>query len=119
MNACDPRSPNLGDQAAFSGFAQAYLQGRVLPLLRVKAEEYSEEKKPALANIIYGADAMRVTSPSYLLSLAHKHLYVLVEWATECRPSLSKGQIQEKIQDLVIYLLLLAFMIDHQPEKPR
>lgn len=86
--------------------------GRIKMLMETKGLQYSGSPLDlALANFIDGSHTVGLSPILYLMALATKQWYAVCRFAH--RPMLNRvEEIQERIDDIVIYMLLLSFMLD-------
>jgi hypothetical protein len=100
---------NVRTEADFARFAREELE-QILRVSDAKGKEYGANR-PALSNFEEGAAILDETPELYLLNLATKQFYVIIQWARGLRPLCSFDSLQERSTDLIVYLLLLKFML--------
>jgi hypothetical protein len=106
---------NVRTESDFAQFAREEME-QILRVSEAKGKEYGADR-PALSNFEEGAAILDETPELYLLNLATKQFYVVIQWARGLRPHSSFGSLQERCTDLIIYLLLLKFMLlGHQQD---
>lgn len=94
-------------QQDFQEFVPRYITNQVMPLLQGKGKEYSNTG--AFDNFEQGAEVTGLSPALVLLTYATKHWLAIIKWAKG--GTLEQTSVVERIQDIIIYLLLLAFMV--------
>lgn len=109
-----PASPALNpllskhpDESAFAEFA-AKRTADILALLQRKGHSYADESRPeaAWANYEEMAAFAHRSTPEEIVHAMLKHLWVIMRWAQQSNHT---DDIAERIQDVMVYLLLLLF----------
>ena len=97
-------------EMSFAVFADD-IMAKLRDKLVAKGRQYSDGSN-ALENFEKGGDLAKTPPAHYLMVQATKHWYVLIEWSLGKRPNMPREEIIERTTDIIVYMLLLAFMED-------
>lgn len=97
-------------QAEFIDLADEAVKD-VLAMLAKKGKEYAPGAN-AFENMEDGAMMTGLDPKHYLMVLANKQWYVIMQWCRGRRPNTPPKTIRERVFDVIVYMLLLACMLD-------
>lgn len=103
----------IGTQRHFSEDFAPKQAEEILFLLKTKGQEYSKDS--AFANFVSVSSMVRMSPFRYLMTVASKHWAALIDFACG-RTNLEVESARKRIQDVIIYLLLLLYMLTVKEE---
>lgn len=95
-----------GTQKHFSEQYATMFLAELINLLEKKGQEYGKDH--AHENFISGERTLGIPKRLYLLSLAFKHFDALIKYSKG--RELKQTKVRERVMDIIIYLLLFAYM---------
>lgn len=113
----EDRKYNLGTEADLAGYAEKFIEDEVLPLLRVKGQEYNAGgDSPAITNFLHGAEIARLSPERVLVTWASK------QWGAVVRSTeggiRDRSALRSRVVDIIVYLVILLFMMEGPREEP-
>ena len=101
-------------QKQFAIYVEEVFTEILLPTMRRKGDEYTGQDKDTHWNFTSRASMLGMHVPHVIVSDATKQLVAIVKWSGSLGLNMRehiKDQIRERIDDVIIYMLLLRFWI--------
>ena len=104
----------LKTQETFATYAEDTFNEVLLPTLRIKGEEYTGQELPVHWNFTSRAKLLNMHPPHVIVSDVSKQISGIAKWSGSLGLDMAQkigDQIRERIDDVIIYMLLLRFWL--------
>ena len=99
-------------QSEFRAFVITTVIPKLLELVKRKGDQYTGEEQSCFVNFEEGAKLAGDTKEHYLLVQATKQWFVLTDWSKRAGlEEAEKREIKQRIDDVMVYMLLLTYML--------